>query len=647
MCGIVGFFRVGKQLHTGADDELLQMCQTLVRRGPDSFGCWSDPDRGIALAHRRLAIQDLSEHGHQPMQSKSGRYVIVYNGEIYNFLEIKLALEKKQLSLKGHSDTEIILAAIDTWGIKPALEKFIGMFAFALWDKESSTLTLARDRMGEKPLYYGWQNDTFLFGSELKALQPHRDWQNKVDRDALILLTKHNFIPAPYSIFKNIKKLLPGSYLTLNLQDKSEVIDEYWSYKSCYHHGQRDPLTSSSEEIVNGLEQKLQTAIQQQMIADVPIGAFLSGGVDSSTVVSVMQSLSDKPIQTFTIGFHDKAYNEANYARMISQHLGTEHTELYVSENDLLNTIPKLADIYDEPFADSSQIPTVLISELARRRVTVSLSGDGGDELFCGYSRYNHVLKKMKRLQRYPHLLRKLVSQSIKSVPEKCIDQSLGLVLNYLSSKSYFRAGNRLHKKANTWGLDNLQAVYQDHISYWGDEMLVLNGSEPEYILNNEAGLFEQSDILQHMQYLDAVCYLADDILVKVDRAAMYSSLETRVPFLNHDIVEFAARIPSAINTLDKSGKWPLRQILYKYVDKSLLDRPKSGFAVPLAIWLRGPLRDWAESLLERKKLIEQGFFNVDLIQRTWSEHQNNQADHAFKLWGILMFQAWQEEWAE
>lgn len=646
MCGIVGFFSAGKQLHEGADEELLEMCHTLERRGPDSFGHWTDHEHGIALAHRRLAVQDLSDYGHQPMHSASGRYVIVYNGEIYNFLELKLELQQKQLNLKGHSDTEIILAAIDTWGIKQALEKFIGMFAFALWDKQTLTLTLARDRMGEKPLYYGWQKGTFLFGSELKALHFHRDWQNEINRDALVLLSKHNFIPAPYSIFNNIKKLLPGTYLTLDLHNKKETMQEYWSYKSCYQTGQSNPLVASPNEIVDLLEQKLVTTVQQQMIADVPLGAFLSGGIDSSTVVSLMQSLASRPIQTFTIGFYDKAYNEADYAKSISQHLGTEHTELYVSEQELLDTIPELANIYDEPFADSSQIPTVLISKLARRHVTVSLSGDGGDELFCGYSRYWHVFNKMKRLQRYPYAVRKLLSDVISNIPEKFIDQSLGVILKHLSSKDHFNAGDRLHKKANTWGLNTLQSVYQDHISYWKDESLIVGGHEPGYVLNDNKDIFEK-DILQHLQYLDAVCYLPDDILVKVDRAAMYSSLETRVPFLNHNIVEFAASIPSAVNTLDKSGKWPLRQILYKYVDRSLLERPKSGFAVPLATWLRGPLRDWAETLLERNKLIEEGFVNADLVHRAWSEHLNNQADHAFKLWGILMFQAWQQEWAK
>lgn len=645
MCGFVGFYEGADYSHSEMIHELNCMSETLSHRGPDSHGSWFDWTQGIALAHRRLSIQDLSPLGHQPMHSSSNRYTIVFNGEIYNFIELRTILVNEGHEFHGNSDTEVMLASIERWGICRSLEKFVGMFAFALWDSHEQVLTLARDRLGEKPLYFGWQKNTFLFGSELKALRRHHNWKNDIDRDAITLLLRHNYIPSPHSIFKGISKLAPATFLTLHTKTQNISINNYWSLKDVVSYGINNPLQERPEEIVSTLEQKLLASIKGQMIADVPIGAFLSGGIDSSTIVSLMQSLSTSPVKTFTIGFKESEFNEANYAKAISERLGTDHTELYVTPEQTLDVIPHIAQIYDEPFADSSQIPTYLISKLARQRVTVSLSGDGGDELFCGYTRYYTMQKRWQEMQRYPKLLRLFMANLMKSIPISLLDKSLGFALKYFTDRNHYQAGERIYARAGGMLQPSLQLAYQHYISYWKGNEIVLNAIEPSYAFNNKELNLCEGTVLQQLQYLDALCYLPDDILTKIDRAAMANSLETRIPLLDHNLFEYVAQISPEINTLHVNGKWPLRQILYKYVPKELVERPKMGFAVPINSWLRGPLRDWAEALLDKGNLEREGFFNTDMIRKKWHAHLNKEGDFSFQLWGVLMFQSWREYW--
>ena len=625
--------------------DLATMGATLHHRGPDSSGEWCDERLGVGLAHRRLSIQDLSPLGHQPMHSQSDRYVIAFNGEIYNFLELQKELVSKGCTFRGNSDTEVMLAAFDTWGVRRVLERFVGMFAFALWDKQEELIILARDRIGEKPLYYGWQNKAFLFGSELKALRKHHAWQNDINRDAMTLLLRHNYIPAPHSIFTSIKKLIPGTFLVLNTRTQADYIETYWSSREVFQSGLDNPLKLDPVEIVDNLEEKLLTSIKRQMIADVPIGAFLSGGIDSSTIVALMQSIGSSPVKTFTIGFHESEHNEAEYARAISEVLGTDHTELYVTPKQALEVIPQLPLIYDEPFADSSQIPTYLVAKLARNEVTVSLSGDAGDELFCGYPHYFKTMKYWRKLQKYPEYLRHVVGNIIKNVPEVLLDYTLGNILKYLSTRSHYHAGQKVHERAESWLQTSLQLAYQYKISYWKDTSIILGGNEPTYMLNNKNEMLDTGSVLRNLQYLDSVCYLPDDILTKVDRAAMTNSLETRIPLLDHNIVEYATAIPVEINTLHPAGKWPLRQILGKYVPEELFERPKKGFSVPICTWLRGPLREWGESLLSKEKLNNESIFNPVQVTKRWQSHVSGDCDFSFSLWGILMFQSWWQEW--
>ena len=645
MCGLTGFFQKKLPDESSVIEILQRMSSTLRHRGPDSDGVWIDTYRGIALAHRRLAVQDLSPLGHQPMQSSDGRFIIVFNGEIYNFLELRKELEAKGDTFQGHSDTEVMLSAVGTWGIPAALKKFSGMFAFALWDREERKLYLARDRIGEKPLYYGWQGNTFLFGSELKALREHPHWQGEINRDALTLLLRHNFIPAPYSIFKGINKLLPGHFLIFDVQSGETAIQPYWSYRDVYESGIGKPLTCTPDELADTLEQELRKVIAREMIADVPVGAFLSGGIDSSTVVALMQSIGSSPVKTFTIGFEEDDYNEARHARAISEHLKTDHTELYVTADQALNVIPDLPDIYDEPFADSSQIPTFLLSKLTREEVTVSLSGDGGDELFCGYPRYFQMQQSLQRLQRYPRPLLYGSAHLMKCIPRSVLDHTVGPALKWFSRRDHHRAGERLHTLADGWLQPTLQLAYQNKISYWQREGIVLGGREPEYVMNDASLAPDSGTILQQLQYLDTLCYLPDDILVKVDRAAMANSLESRIPLLDHRIIELAARIPAGVNTLHPGGKWPLRKILSKYVPEALTERPKQGFGVPTSDWLRGPLHDWAADLLDPARLNNEGFFNTELVRQHWDRHTRQTQDNSFRLWGILMFESWLQSW--
>jgi len=655
MCGIAGFIGIDRSKNRERLDEVARrMTDQLRHRGPDDAGVWADPEAGVALGHRRLSIVDLSPHGHQPMLSSCGRYVLVFNGEIYNHRELRRELEATSavaLPWRGHSDTETMLAAFQGWGVEGAVRRFVGMFAFALWDRRERVLHLVRDRLGEKPLYFGWQGDTFLFGSELKALRAHPRWRGAVNRDALALFLRLSYLPAPHTIYREIRALKPGTLLTMRFGQTAHLpgaLPEpvaYWSARSAAENGVRTPFAGSEAEAVEGLDRLLRRAVGQQMVADVPLGAFLSGGIDSSTVVSLMQAQSARPVRTFTIGFEQAAYNEALHAREVARHLGTEHTELRVTAADALKVIPRLPTLYDEPFGDVSQIPTYLVSQLTRRHVTVSLSGDGGDELFAGYNRHSWVPGLWGRIGWLPRGARGFGAGLIRSLSPGTWDsvfQTLGPVLP--ASLKQRNPGGKLHKLAGVLDAEGPAEIYGRLVSQWSDpSLLVLGSREPATVLSDQAEHPELPDFTQLMMYLDAVTYLPGDILVKVDRAAMGVSLESRTPFLDHRVFEYAWRIPLSMKIRDGRGKWLLRQLLYRYVPPELIERPKAGFAVPIDSWLRGPLRDWAEALLEPRRLSREGYLNPFPIRGKWKEHLSGRHDWQHYLWNVLMFQGWLE----
>lgn len=653
MCGFVGFFgSPGGDGSFGDTAVLKKMADTITYRGPDDSGFWSDTEQRIGLGHRRLAIVDLSPAGHQPMLSASGRYVIAFNGEIYNHDKMReqIVAEGRAPQWRGHSDTESLLAGFDAWGIEGALERAIGMFAFAVWDKETLTLTLGRDRLGEKPLYYGWQGSgshpVFLFGSELKALRAHPAFANEVNRGALSLLMRHNAIPAPYSIYEGIHKLSPGCIATLSLLRREPVVRSYWSAAEIIEKGIAAPFSGTPIEAVDNLETLLKDAVRQQMMADVPLGAFLSGGVDSSTVVALMQAQSTRPIKTFTIGFHEAGYNEAEHARAVSSHLGTDHTEMYVSSQEAMNVIPRLPQLYDEPFSDSSQIPTFLVSQLARSHVSVSLSGDGGDELFCGYNRYQMTANLWRKLSATPKPLRKLAAAGLLGIPVQGWNRVAGTLQGLLPRAARFaNTGDKLHKAAGVLTSASVDDLYLALVSHWPEPAsVVIDGTEPPTLLTGNAPSLHGADAVQRMMGLDLMTYLPDDILTKVDRAAMGVSLEGRVPFLDHRVVEFALSLPQSMKLRDGQSKWALRQVLYRHVPRALIERPKMGFGVPIGEWLRGPLRDWAEALLEPARLAREGFFHPDPIRLKWEEHLSGRRNWEYQLWDVLVFQAWLDE---
>lgn len=639
MCGIAGFWGGN---HAPALAE--RMAARLESRGPDDAGVWADAAAGLALAHRRLSILDLSPAGHQPMASPCGRYVLVYNGEIYNHRDLRAELEREggAFDWRGHSDTETLLAALRHWGVQGALERVNGMFAFALWDARERALYLARDRMGEKPLYYGRSADTFLFGSELKALAAHPDWQGDVDRDALALFMRHNYVPAPWSIYRGIAKLPPAHLVAIREcgRDVGEPVC-YWDLgrvaEQGVAHAGGDPGALADE-----LDVLLRDAVGRRMAADVPLGAFLSGGYDSSTVAALMQAQSDRPVKTFSIGFHEEAYNEARHARAVAEHLGTDHTELYVTPQEAMAVIPKLPTIYDEPFSDSSQIPTFLVSQLARQHVTVSLSGDGGDELFFGYGRYLLGERIWGKLRRLPLPLRRMAAQ----LAQHAAGQALGYAMAVLPRR--FRISHladRLPKLAEILNHPNGEALYHQLVSHWSNpDELVIGAREPATILSRDERRPALPGLREQMMFLDMMTYLPGDILTKVDRASMAVSLEARVPLLDHRVVEFAWRVPTEFKYRNGQGKWLLRQVLYRYVPRELMDRPKMGFGVPIEHWLRGPLREWAEELLGEGRLREEGFFDPAPIRRMWREHLSGKRRWHYYLWDVLMFQAWWEE---
>lgn len=653
MCGFTGYLGHGAWgTAAHASFTLQAMAQAIASRGPDDFGEWADESAGIGLGHRRLAIVDVSPAGHQPMASASGRFMLAYNGEIYNHQDLRTeitALGKAPAVWRGHSDTETLLAAIEVWGMEEALKRCIGMFAIALWDREQRTLTLARDRLGEKPLYYGWQgegdNAVLLFGSELKALRAHPAFQAPIRRDALTLFLRHNYIPAPHTIYQGIHKLPPGTLLTVSLQARDAKPRTYWSLPQVANAGVRSPLQSTPQEAVNELEALLKSAVAQQMVADVPLGAFLSGGIDSSAVVALMQAQSSRPVRTFTIGFNEKGYNEAVHAKAVAKHLGTEHTELYVTPQQAMDVIPKLPSMYDEPFADSSQIPTFLVSHLARQHVTVSLSGDAGDELFSGYTRYLVASGLWRKLSAIPAPLRRLAAMGITSLSPQTWNTLTGWLP---STKAGSRWGDKLHKGARVLDNQSIDGLYLGLVSQWSDPAaVVIGGHEPDTFLTGHSPELPGLDAVERMMALDMITYLPDDVLAKVDRAAMSVSLETRVPFLDHRVVEFAWRLPMQLKQHQGVGKWALRQVLYRHVPQSLIDRPKMGFGIPIDSWLRGPLRGWAEELLDASRLRAEGFFRPEAIRQKWAEHLSGQRNWAYPLWVILMFQAWLEENAQ
>jgi asparagine synthase (glutamine-hydrolysing) len=647
MCGLTGY--LSTQVSTEPPEILLSnMSAAIAHRGPNDSGTWHDLQSGIGLAHRRLSIQDISPAGHQPMHTAIGRYVMVFNGEIYNHNKLRAKLEQtgQAPAQRGHSDTETLLACFEVWGIEATLQRSIGMFAIAVWDRQTNTLTLIRDRIGEKPLYYGWQGDTFLFGSELKALKAHPAFLSEIDRNALCLYMRHNYIPAPYSICRGIAKLPPGCLLSVSLKQRDPQIKVYSSVAETVLQGKAQPFNGSAEDAVTALESLLKDAIGQQMIADVPLGAFLSGGIDSSTVVALMQSQSSLPVKTFSIGFHDDRHNEAACAKAVAQYLGTDHTELYVSSEDAMAVIPRLPTLYDEPFADSSQIPTFLVSQMARQYVTVSLSGDGGDELFAGYNRYSLTDRIWNKLFRIPRPLRQLTANAITRIsPESWNRIATALQSIFPTFKQWANVGDKLHKGAGVMASQSANDLYRRMVSHWQDPAIVIiGGVEPTSYSTDNIPALDGLNIVERMMALDLLTYLPDDILCKVDRAAMGVSLETRVPFLDHRVVEFAWRLPMEYKLREGQTKWALRQILYRYVPKELIERPKMGFGVPIDSWLRGPLRDWAEDLLDESRLRQEGYFNPAPIRQKWEAHLSGKGNWQHSLWGVLMFQAWLED---
>ena len=646
MCGITGFFSPRELDPAQAEESVVAMADTLVHRGPDDAGVWVDATAGIALGHRRLSIVDLSPNGHQPMRSASGRWVISFNGEIYNFPSLRQELEGLGHRFRGHSDTEVLLAAVEQWGVHKALERFNGMFAFALWDRADRVLHLARDRAGEKPLYYGWMGDTFVFGSELKSMRRHPAFRPEIDRDALVLFLCYAYVPAPYSIYRDVCKLVPGTVLSIAAAGpRTPRPVPYWSAKDVVERATADPFRGTPDEAVSQLDALLHDAVRMQMVADVPLGAFLSGGIDSSTVVAIMQAESSRPVKTFTIGFAEEGYNEAHYAAAVARHLGTDHTELYVTPSEAMTVIPRLPTMYDEPFADASQIPTHLVSTLARRQVTVSLSGDAGDELFGGYNRHTWGARIWRRVGWMPRPTRHAVAAGLTAVsPQrwKSLFRLLGPVLpNAIRTRS-----DAVHKVARVLGAKSADALYVGLASQWSVPEAVVVGATaaPPTIISDAAAWPGVQDFAHRMMFLDLVTYLPDDILAKVDRAAMAVSLETRLPLLDPRVIEFAWRLPLSMKVRGTVGKWALRQVLHRYVPRALVERPKMGFGVPIGAWLRGPLRDWAEALLDEGRLRREGFFDPRPVRARWSEHLSTAFDRQYDLWNVLMFQAWLED---
>ena len=651
MCGIAGIIGNGSR----REGILARMAGPIAHRGPDDEGFWSDAEAGVGLAHRRLAIVDLSPAGHQPMASTDGRWVLSYNGEIYNHAALRAELERARDSIawRGHSDTETLVEAIAAWGLEATLRKAVGMFALALWDKRERTLSLARDRFGEKPLYYGWVGGDFLFGSELKSLRAHPAFDNAIDRRALGVFAARTYVPAPLTIYEHVYKLEPGCILTASPdiagqrpsvpplageRQRGFAIERYWSYRDAVAAGVKDPIEDEAEAL-DALEAVLSQAVAGQSLADVPVGAFLSGGIDSSTVVALYQKYSSSPVRTFSMGFEQAGFNEAEYAKAVAAHFGTVHHERYVTSDDARDVIPLLPAMYDEPFGDSSQIPTHLVSRFAREHVTVALSGDGGDELFAGYNRHFTAPRLWQQLQRAPRPLRRLAGATLGRVPGSAWDRAAGMIGRRV--QPHF--GTKVKKALAVGGIArSFDDVYDHFLDEWALGTSPVRsagaGGSGEYAPEALVGV---PDTMRTM-YRDAMTYLPDDILCKVDRAAMAVSLETRVPFLDHRVAELAARIPLAMKVGDGQGKQILRKLLYREAPRALFERPKAGFGVPVGEWIKGPLRAWAEELLDPAAMGHDGWFDQAIVQRRWRDHLSGQRDSTPALWSVLMFQAWQ-----
>lgn len=647
MCGITGYLARAADSEDVMRARVADMAEAISYRGPDNRGHWVDPRCGIAFGHLRLAIVDLTDAGAQPMASPSGRFMMVYNGEIYNHAHLRKELENtgKAPKWRGHSDTETFLAGVDIWGFEATLARTVGMFAIALWDHQEHRLSLARDRMGEKPLYYGWQGQgserAFLFGSELKALATHPSFEGRIDRNTLPELLRHGHIGEDRAIYQGLSKVRPGEIVNLSLEDPDPVSRPYWSGADVSAQREIRPF-AQPVDAVDALETLLLDAVGQQLMADVPLGAFLSGGIDSSTVVAMMQRLSGTPVHTFSIGFHEERYNEAEHARAVAAHLGTHHTDLYVDEETLLSVVPKLASMYDEPHADSSQIPTYLVAKLAREHVTVALSGDGGDELFAGYDRYAQGAGLMRGLGRLPRPLRQAIAAGLRSIPSGLLDAVMDPIRPTPLGKEH--NGQRLHRLADYLQSRDLDDLHRKLVSRWRfPERAVPGAVAPATLLDQLAPPRGDLSDIERMMQIDMLTYMPDDILAKVDRATMAVSLESRAPLLDHRVVEFAWSLPSELKHRNGVSKWALRQVLYRHVPQDLIDRPKMGFEVPIGLWLRGPLKDWAAALLDHDKITREGWFDADVVTHHWDAHLKGQANWGMQLWNVLMFQAWLE----
>ncbi len=661
MCGFAGFLDSTLRENGRARTVCRAMADTLVHRGPDGGDTWVDEKLGVGLGHRRLSIIDLSPAGHQPMRSASGRYCLAYNGEIYNAEEIAAELREEGRTFRGHSDTEVLLEAIDSWGLLPALGRSVGMFAFALWDAQEQVLHLVRDRLGIKPLYYGWAGKAFLFGSELKALREHPAWEGRIHRGALALQMRHNCVPSPWSIYEGFYKLMPGCVLSVPIGVDASVgfsalpvhqsepaclqPTSFWDAGEVFLRGASHPFQGTEDEAQEEIEAVLKTAVKQRMISDVPLGAFLSGGIDSSVVVALMQTQSSVPVQTFSIGFERGFFDESRYAADLAERLGTDHTLLVCTPEQVLDVVPEIPRLYDEPFSDSSQIPTTILSRLTRNHVTVALSGDGGDEVFAGYRRYVLAPYLWSRTSKLPYRFRAALGGLIKAIPTRAWDRVYGGMDSFLPNK--FRGGMpgmAAEKLGGTIGARDPDALYHFLTSSWkSPEDLVWGAAEPSTAVSDPRRRLSHDEFLLRMRHGDLVSYLPDDILVKVDRASMAASLEARVPLLDHRLVELASTMPPEFLLKGDQTKRPLRRYLSKFMTQEWIDRPKHGFGIPMADLLRGPLRDWAEAQLDPGRLRGEGYLNSKMVRDLWAEHLSGRSDWHARLWDVLMFQAWLE----
>ncbi len=650
MCGIAGLFDPRQR---SGPDRLgrwaADMAAAVTHRGPDDAGLWVDPDGRVAFGHRRLAVVDLSPNGHQPMTSADGRWVLSYNGEIYNFTELRRLLSEQGVAFRGSSDTEVLLEAVQKWGVDAALDASEGMFALALWDRQRRALHLVRDRFGEKPLYYGWAGQSLAFGSELKSLRCLADFSPELDRDAVALYLRASCIPAPRTVYRGVCKVRPGQIVTFDDRAVPGVLPAgrpFWSARTAIEDARRRPLSGSSGSLVDQTEEVLTRSVADRMVADVPIGAFLSGGVDSSLVVALMQKTSDRPVQTFTAGFAEREFDESDEAAAVASHLGTDHTALRVGDSDAAAVIPRIPDIWDEPFADISQIPVLLVSELARTKVTVSLSGDGGDELFAGYNRHAWLERLWRHGSLLPVPVRRAAGSALERIPPSVADGVAGMTSALPVRWQVRNPATKVAKVGKVLAASDRADAYRSLVSHWdGAESMVIGAQTRELSYPDSRDGPALSGTTEQMLWLDLIGYLPDDILTKLDRAAMAPSLETRVPFLDRSVLDLAWRLPMEMKLHGGTTKWVLRQVLYRHVPAALVDRPKMGFGVPIGSWLRGRLRPWADGLLDEKRLAHQGLLDVEPVRRAWSQHLAGRRDNAYALWDVLVLQAWIERW--